>query len=123
MAKKATPMSSTPFKAGANDPAFFMSGEVTPTIANAAAMRVYTRNAPYLGETLSDPQRIREEIYKLASSGASDDPETEYRIRLLQQALQDIYNMSANSTREFLPGPTTPRSPPTMPSNMGGRAR
>ena len=109
--KKATPAYATPFKAGANDPQWFMEGAVTPAIPNAGAMRGYLRNAPYLQETLSDPATIRMEIYKLATEGDPNNPETDYRIRLLEKALQDIYNV-APSGREVLPGPATPSSAP-----------
>jgi hypothetical protein len=121
MAKKATPAFTTPGNKGSYDPPWYMSGETTPAaIPNAAAMRNYTRNAPYMAETLGDPQTIKDELYRLTTTQGADDPETEYRIRILRQALQDIYNMSASTTREFLPGPTTAQGLP-VPTTPRGR--
>jgi hypothetical protein len=99
--------------------------EVTP-IANPAAVRAYTRNAPYMEEFMSDPQTMMYEIMRLRESVAEKpgDPVDEYRLRVLTQALGDVFGMQPGSVRAQAPmAPsdidagyvTTPQSPPTMP--------
>jgi hypothetical protein len=93
----------------------FAPGPATPPNMNMAAMRGYTRNAPYMEEVLSDPQTIMREIYGLQTAmarnpGAADETSA-YRLRILQQALQDIYGMQPSRSDVFTAravGPTTP---------------
>jgi hypothetical protein len=83
----------------------------TPVSANPAAMRNYTR---YAGEemqgALSSPDAIRYEIANLYSALQKnpDDVVSQYRLRILSKALQDIFNV--NETPYTLEGPTTPGS-------------
>lgn len=64
----------------------------TPT-TNAAAMRGYLRNAPYLEGIISSPESIKEEL-GLLGYAPEDDVVSQYRKRILMQALQDIYNIN-----------------------------
>jgi len=64
----------------------------TPT-ANAAAMRGYLRNAPYLEGIINSPESITEEL-GLLGYAPEDDVVSQYRKRILMQALQDIYNIN-----------------------------
>ena len=83
----------------------------TPISANPAAMRGYTR---YAGEemqnALSSPDAIRSEIANLYTMVQNDpnDVVSQYRLRVLSKALQDIYGV--NQTPYSFPGPTTPGS-------------
>ena len=83
----------------------------TPVSANPAAMRNYMR---YAGEemqgALSSPDAIRSEIANLYSALQKnpDDVVSQYRLRILSKALQDIFNV--NQTPYSFPGPTTPGS-------------
>jgi hypothetical protein len=61
--------------------------------ANAAAMRGYLRNAPYLEGIIDSPANIREEL-RLLGYASEDDVVSQYRKRILMQALQDIYNLN-----------------------------
>ena len=101
----------------------------TPT-TNAAAMRGYLRNAPYLEGIINSPESIKEEL-GLLGYAPEDDVVSQYRKRILMQALQDIYNINpyivgpghaltrgmsqtpdagyTSTTPSGTPGPTTPR--------------
>ena len=101
----------------------------TPT-KNAAAMRGYLRNAPYLEGIINSPESIKEEL-GLLGYAPEDDVVSQYRKRILMQALQDIYNINpyivgpghaltrgmsqtpdagyTSTTPSGTPGPTTPR--------------
>ena len=90
----------------------------TPINANPAAMRGYTRNAPYMEELVSDPQKMMGEIYSLQMrlNQHPDDVVSEYRLRILKQAIHDIYNMqpasrdtgglTSRAIGQTTPGPT-----------------
>ena len=90
----------------------------TPINANPAAMRGYTRNAPYMEELVSDPQKMMGEIYSLQMrlNQNPDDVVSEYRLRILKQAIHDIYNMqpasrdtgglTSRAIGQTTPGPT-----------------
>ncbi len=110
---------------------------VTPQ-ANPAAVRAYTRNAPYMEEFMSDPQAMISEMRNLQQmlDKNPNDPVSEYRFRILRQALGDVFGMQAPDTigytsrpsapvtpSDFDPGYTTPKSPPTMPQTMARRGR
>jgi hypothetical protein len=91
--------------------------DVTPQ-ANPAAVRAYTRNAPYMEEFMSDPQTMMGEIMRLRQAVAEKpgDPVNEYRLRVLQGALRDVFGMgekdgraSAMSTPSSDYTPTTPK--------------
>ena len=119
------PMGRSPSASGlymADDP-------VTPQ-ANPAAVRAYTRNAPYMEEFMSDPQVMISEMANLqaALEKNPNDPVSEYRLRILRQALGDVFGMQApgavygyGATRaqapatpsDFDPGYTTPQIPST----------
>ena len=64
----------------------------TPS-TNAAAMRGYLRNAPYLEGIINSPEGIKEELRTLGYA-PEDDIVSQYRKRILIQALQDIYNIN-----------------------------
>jgi hypothetical protein len=68
--------------------------EVTPN-ANAAAVRAYTRNAPYMQDFMSDPQAMVQEMYTLQKllDENPGDVVSEYRLRILRQALGDVFGM------------------------------
>jgi hypothetical protein len=68
--------------------------QVTPN-ANAAAARAYTRNAPYMQDFMSDPQAMVQQMYMLQQSLEKDptDVVSEYRLRVLRQALGDVFGM------------------------------
>ena len=100
-------MSSRPFFLGALDGGAMGSSPranylgmpenyVTPQ-ANPAAVRAYTRNAPYMEEFMSDPQTMMAEMYRLqqALKETPNDPVSEYRLRILRQALGDVFGMLA----------------------------
>jgi hypothetical protein len=72
------------------------NAEVTPQ-ANPAAVRAYTRNAPYMEEFMSDPQAIVSELYQLQQRLKEDpkDVVSEYRARVLRGALRDVFGMLA----------------------------
>ena len=105
----------------------------TPINANPAAMRGYTRNAPYMEELVSDPQKMMGEIYSLQMrlNQNPDDVVSEYRLRILKQAIHDIYNMqpSTRDTGVFTsraigqttPGPTDPYQTYNPTTPMGRR--
>ena len=90
----------------------------TPPNANPAAMRGYTRNAPYMEELVGDPQKMMGEIYSLQMqlNQNPDDVVSEYRLRILKQAIHDIYNMqpasrdtgglTSRAIGQTTPGPT-----------------
>ena len=112
----------------------------TPS-ANPAAVRAYTRNAPYLQEFMSDPQTMLSEMYNLQEQlkEKPDDIVSQYRLRILRQAMGDVFGMKApeqiygyGASRAQAPVTpsdidagyvTTPRSPPTMPQTMARRGR
>jgi len=94
--------------------------------ANPAAVRAYTRNAPYMEDFMSDPQTMMGEIMRLRQAVAEKpgDPVNEYRLRVLTQALGDVFGMQPGNVMATVPTTpsdidagyvTTPRSPPTMP--------
>ena len=112
---------------------------VTPQ-ANPAAVRAYTRNAPYMEEFMSDPQAMVSEMYRMQQllKENPNDPVSEYRLRILRQALGDVFGMQAPdqlvgygisrarapvTPSDFDMGVTTPQSPPTMPQTMARRGR
>lgn len=79
--------------------------EVTPyNVANPAAMRAYTRNAPYMESLISDPKAMMDEMQYLIVSLKQNpnDPVSEYRFRILRQALGDVYGVQP---KEFMGGP------------------
>jgi hypothetical protein len=102
------PMGRTPAQSGvwnAPDPS------ATPINANPAAMRNYTRYAGQEMEgALSSPDAIRSEIASLYDMVQKDpnDVVSQYRLRILSKALQDIYNV--NQMPYSFPGPVTPGS-------------
>jgi hypothetical protein len=65
----------------------------TPPNANPAAMRGYTRNAPYMEDIVNSPQGIIEEL-RLLGYAPEDDVVSQYRKRVLMSALRDIYNVN-----------------------------
>jgi hypothetical protein len=75
--------------------------EVPPANANPAAVRAYTRNAPYLQEFMSDPQTMMSEIMRLRQAVAESpgDVVNEYRLRILTQALGDVFGMGEKDGR------------------------
>jgi hypothetical protein len=97
---------------------------LTP-VANQAAMRGYTRNAPYMAGLVGDPQAMQEEIFSLYNSLEKNpnDPVSEYRLRILKQAIQDIYNMQApQSAFEAVSYPESQTQTPHDFSKYEGRA-
>ena len=88
------------------------NAEVTPQ-ANPAAVRAYTRNAPYMEDFMSDPQTMMAEIMRLRDSLAQKpgDPVNEYRLRVLQGALRDVFGMGEKDARAT--AATTPKSAPS----------
>jgi hypothetical protein len=85
------------------------NAEVTPQ-ANPAAVRAYTRNAPYMEEFMSDPRTMIAEIMRLRQAVAEKpgDPVNEYRLRVLTQALGDVFGMGEKDGR--VQAMTTPGS-------------
>ena len=101
----------------------------TPYNANQAAVRAYTRNAPYMADFMSNPQTMLQEMYRLQTSLQQNpnDPVSEYRLRVLRNALGDVFGMKAptpmasydqysgilnatpTSSSAFLDAATTPR--------------
>jgi hypothetical protein len=84
----------------------------TTPIANAAAMRGYTRNAPYMEELVSSPQAMFGEMADLydAAQKNPNDVVSAYRLRILKQAVQDIYNLQApkdSDWAKYRPSSTT----------------
>ncbi len=77
-------------------------------MANPAAVRAYTRNAPYMEEFMSDPQTMMAEIMRLRDAVAQKPGDTvnEYRLRVLQGALRDVFGMGEKDGRAQ--APTTP---------------
>ena len=116
--------------AGASPSMFWSGSDTTPPNANPAAMRGYLRNAPYLEGIINSPESIKEEL-GLLGYAPEDDVVSQYRKRVLMQALQDIYNINpylvgpghaltrgmsqtpdagyTSTTPSATPGPTTPR--------------
>jgi len=105
--------------------------DVTPQ-ANPAAVRAYTRNAPYMEQFMSDPQAMMREMNNIQNELIKnpDDVINQYRLRVLRQAMGDVFGMQApediySFTRAQAPvtpsdtyegaRTTTPQSPPTMP--------
>lgn len=97
--------------------------ETTP-MANPAAVRAYTRNAPYMEEFMSSPRDMLSEMYRLQEliKENPNDVVSQYRARVLRQALGDVFGMQAPdqineyykyaqapSTPSFTPAPSTPR--------------
>ena len=116
-------MSSRPFFLGALDGGAMGSSPranylgmpenyVTPQ-ANPAAVRAYTRNAPYMEEFMSSPQTMMNEIMRLRQELADKpgDPVSEYRLRVLTQALADVFGMGEKDARAT--AATTPKSAPS----------
>jgi hypothetical protein len=98
------------------------NAEVTPQ-ANPAAVRAYTRNAPYMEEFMSDPQAIVSELYQLQQRLKEDpkDVVSEYRTRVLRGALRDVFGMLAPDELDGLglnraQAPTTPQKDYTPPT-------
>ena len=91
--------------------------EVTPN-ANAAAVRAYTRNAPYMQDFMSNPQDMVLEMAALQRAVEKDpnDVVSEYRLRVLRQALGDVFGMRVpeqiyGSGVTRAQAPTTPGAP------------
>lgn len=91
--------------------------ETTP-MANPAAVRAYTRNAPYMEEFMSSPQTMMQEIMRLRQELADKpgDPVNEYRLRVLTQALGDVFGMGEKDARA-----TAATTPMSAPSYLGMR--
>ena len=70
---------------------------LTTPQANPAAVRAYTRNAPYMEQFMGSPDRMLSEMRGLQQMLAEnpDDPVSEYRLRILRQALGDVFGMLA----------------------------
>ena len=85
----------------------------TTPMANPAAVRAYTRNAPYMEEFMSSPQTMMQEIMRLRQELADKpgDPVNEYRLRVLTQALGDVFGMGEKDARAT--AATTPMSDPS----------
>ncbi len=85
-------------------------GSETTPLANPAAVRAYTRNAPYMEEFMSDPRTMIAEIMRLRQAVAEKpgDPVNEYRLRVLTQALGDVFGMGEKDGR--VQAMTTPGS-------------
>lgn len=79
--------------AGASPSMFWSGSDTTPPNANPAAMRGYTRNAPYMEDLVNSPQGIIEEL-RLLGYAPEDDVVSQYRKRVLMSALRDIYNIN-----------------------------
>jgi len=95
-------------------------------MANPAAARAYTRNAPYMEEFMSDPQAIVSELYRLQKALKEDpkDVVSEYRDRVLRGALRDVFGMIAPNELDGFglnraQAPTTP-SPDYTPTTPKG---
>ncbi len=101
--------------AGASPSMFWSGSDTTPPNANPAAMRGYTRNAPYMEELVSDPQVMFNEIMSLNAAVRENpnDVVSEYRLRVLKQALRDIYNLQTEQPyhREYRPSSALPVTP------------
>ena len=83
----------------------------TPISANPAAMRGYTRYAGQeMQSALSSPDAIYSELSNLYNMVEKDpnDVVSQYRIRVLSKALQEIYGV--NQMPYSYPGPVTPGS-------------
>lgn len=83
----------------------------TPTnVANPAAVRAYTRNAPYMEGLVNDPQAMMNEMQRLqvALGENPNDPVAEYRLRVLRQAMGDIYGMQPNQFIGYFDRPSYP---------------
>lgn len=93
----------------------------TTPLANPAAVRAYTRNAPYMEEFMSDPQTIVSEMYRLQKDLKENpnDPVSEYRFRILRQALGDVFGMQAPEELDAL-GVNHPSAPATPSTTYGG---
>ena len=91
----------------------YVSQYQTTPLANPAAVRAYTRNAPYMEEFVQDPQTMMGEIMRLRQKLADKpgDPVNEYRLRVLTQALSDIFGMGEKDARAT--AATTPMSDPS----------
>ena len=88
-------------------------GYQTTPLANPAAVRAYTRNAPYMEQFMSDPQTMLNEIMRLRQELADkpDDLVNEYRLRVLTKALGDVFNMGEKDAR--VTAAITPKSAPS----------
>jgi hypothetical protein len=116
------PMGRTPAQSGVwNEP----DPSATPN-ANAAAVRAYTRNAPYMQDFMSNPQDMVLEMAALQRAVEKDpnDVVSEYRLRVLRQALGDVFGMRVPEqiygygvTRAQ--APATPGSPFGSPKTPG----
>lgn len=79
-------------------------------ITNQAAVRAYTRNAPYMEGLVNDPAKMMSEM-KLLQASLQDnpnDPVAEYRLRILRQAMGDIYGIQPNSYIGAFDNPSYP---------------
>ncbi len=92
--------------------------EITPQ-ANPAAVRAYTRNAPYMEEFMSSPQDMYNEIHRLQVrlSKNPDDIVDQYRLRIMQNALGDVFGMQLPGGYADLYG--RPQAPVTPGSESG----
>ena len=124
-------MSSRPFFLGALDGGAMGSSPranyldmpenyVTPQ-ANPAAVRAYTRNAPYMEEFMSSPQTMMDEIMRLRQelTDKPGDPVSEYRLRILRQAMGDVFGMQAPEVSDAL-GVNRAKAPATPSTTYGG---
>jgi len=126
-------MSSRPFFLGALDGGAMGSSPranyldmpenyVTPQ-ANPAAVRAYTRNAPYMEEFMSSPQAMLSEMYSLQEQlkKQPDDVVSQYRMRILRQAMGDVFGMKAPDELDGFglnraQAPSTPQKDYTPPT-------
>ena len=79
-------------------------------ITNQAAMRAYTRNAPYMEDLIGDPAKMMSEMkqLQLALSQNPNDPVSEYRLRILRQAMGDVYGIQPNDFIGYFDRPSYP---------------
>ena len=108
MARSPTPA----YRTSGYYPGYVSQYQTTP-LANPAAVRAYTRNAPYMEEFVQNPQTMMQEIMRLRQELADKpgDPVNEYRLRVLIQALGDVFGMGEKDARAT--AATTPRSAPS----------
>lgn len=79
-------------------------------ISNRAAMRAYTRNAPYMEDLIGDPAKMMSEMkqLQLALFQNPNDPVSEYRLRILRQAMGDVYGIQPNDFIGYFDRPSYP---------------
>jgi len=84
-------------------------------VTNQAAMRAYTRNAPYMENLIGDPRAMLSEMKSLQMGLAQNpnDPVSEYRLRILRQAMGDVYGIQPNEFLGYFDRPSYPTTPQT----------